>query len=289
MNLVRFLVLVTAMTLSSVSHAAVTDHDPHPLTQSEKEIFYPLVCTDSQPAEIGDGRMCKDVLGAPDNRNLAGNPGDPIEIQFYLITYGSLSKAGAEEAYITYTSSMEPEGEDMGGGILLRHENGNWKLIKLIHGGQMNECIALPGSGQQRMLCTFRHHYCCGASGGFTEVVTGIDFDRHDDRHSLLRAHDSRREFQEGTGDAGGYEFCKAGAAGRTLLVDLGRLRRSREPGMLAEAKVEYVLPKEIRRACSNGNHPRDAKAVVGQVRFRISGNRVKVLLPKGVKAFSTF
>lgn len=277
------------MALSSVPHAAVTDHEPHPLTRSEKGTFYPLVCIDSQPAEIGDGHMCKRVLGAPDNQNLAGNPGDPIEMQFLLITYGSFSKAEVDEAYITYTSSMESEGDYGGGGILFQREEARWKLRKLIHGGQMNECIALPTSGQQRMLCIFRQHYCCGATGGFAEVVTGIDFDRHDDKHSLLRAHDSRREFQEGPWDGGGREFCKAGAAGRTLLLDLGQLRRSPEPGVFAEAKVEYALPQEIRRACSVGHHPRDTPVLRGRVRFRIDVDGVKVLLPAGVREFSTF
>ena len=282
-------VFVAAMALSFASQAAARDHDPHPLTPSEKEIFYPLVCIDPQPGEMDDGRMCREVLGAPDNRNLAGERGDPIRIEFSLIAYGSFTKAGANEAYITYSSSMEPEGDYLGGGILFRRKNGHWNLVRLIHGGQMSECVALPTAGRERMLCTVRQHFCCGASSAFVKVISGINIDRYDHKNSLLRAGDSRMEFEEGIGDAERYEFCRAGAEGRPLLLSLRKPERSHEQGIFASVEVEYVRPKEIRRACSGGNHPQDAKTVLGKVRFILSGGRVKVLLPKDVKAFSTF
>ena len=283
------LVIFAVMALSVSSQSAVPDRDPRPITPSEKEIFYHLVCIDPQPTENGFDRGCGKVLGAPHNENLAGAAGDPIRIRFLYIAYGSFTTARADEAYITYTSSMEPEGQFLGGGILFRRDNGHWKLVKLIHGGQMSECVALPTPGREHMLCTVRQHYCCGTSSAFIKVITGIDIDRFDDKNSLLRAYDSRREYEEGSGDGGGYEFCKAGAQGHTLLLSLRKVERSREPDSFAIVKITYVLPTEIRKACSDGNHPWDAKMQHGQVRFTIHGGRVDALLPNGVKSFSTF
>src|SRR5438309_8604911 len=110
------LVVLTAIALPLAAQPAASDHDPHSPTPRENEIFYPLVCIGPRPPDPRlpeDGRSCSKLLGAPNlellpsNANVAG--GDSIDITFNVIAYGSFTKAGADEAYITYNSSMEPE------------------------------------------------------------------------------------------------------------------------------------------------------------------------------------
>ena len=248
-------------------------HDPRPLTDEERETFYPLVCVRPHPNRYAspDYRLCEEVLGS----DIAAVDGT-IDLYLAKIIYGSFSIAGADEAYVTYRSSLEGD-LSPGGGILFERAEGKWKFVRLEQGSPMSECVALPGQGQPHMLCYFHQMMCCGSGSESINVMTGA----WDSGKSLLTAHDGRREY-----DMGGKEFCAAGKAGQTLLTSLSPPER--EPGVFAESRVQYILPHEINRAC-NAHAPEDAKVIDGRVRFVLEGDKVKVVLPEGVKSFSVY
>jgi hypothetical protein len=305
MRLSRFLFLLALIFSGAQAYAADASRDPRPLTDEESNIFVPLVCIHPVVAQLKDeyhelAYGCSEVLGNSDGMvPLVGD--DPIEMSFHNVAYSSFTKAGADEAYVTYSSSMEGEGDHMGGGVLFRRENDKWTLVRLIHGGQIDECLAIPSEGKQKMLCLFNQHMCCGTSLDAIIIMIGIDeelFNNWNDKTSLLASHDGRRMYYEGAGDGGGIEFCKAGKEGKTLLLGIDELKHSGEAGIFAEANVQYVTPDEINKACKDrppakqdsiDNSPADTESVHAAVRFVLEGDKVKAVLPEGVRSFSVY
>ncbi len=286
------LLFVAVLLVPVAAYAADTSHDPRPLTYEEDQTFYPLVCDGlsdlSSDVSTSFARSCGTFIGDPHARPITGD--GPIEISYKTIAYGSFSNAGTDEAYVTYSSNMEGEGSFSGGGILFERKNGKWQLVRLTHGGQMDRCLALPGNGQQKMLCLDMQHSCCGLSYESIKIMTATNeeqFHNWNDKNYLLAAHNGGRGFEDDV-TGGGKDFCAAGQAGRTLLTGIYSLKRSEEAGMFAEASIGYVTPGQIRKECRE-KKPWAAQLTETKVRFVLDGEKVKVLLPEGVGSFWTY
>jgi len=158
--------------------AASAAADTRQLTTDERALFERLLC--DKPTMQGKDLTCA---------GLPGYPGDTAVATLSLdsIAYGLFSDGGADEAYLSYSSSVEPYDNNFGGGVLLAHACGSWRPVDWYPGGQMHNCLALPGGGTARMLCL------AGATGQ-GEVhssiwVRELPFD-HD--IAMLKAQDQR-------------------------------------------------------------------------------------------------
>ena len=134
--------LLAAALFSGTAASAATD--TRRLTAGERAQFERLLC--DKPTMQGNDLTCA---------TLPGYPGDTTGATLSLdsIAYGSFSEAGADEAYLSYSSSVEPHANNFGGGVLLTRAGSSWRLVDWYPGGQMDDCLALTGGGKTRMLC----------------------------------------------------------------------------------------------------------------------------------------
>ena len=252
------------------NHAA---HDSRPLTASEKRTFFPLAC--AKPFAADKERNCALLRNYPRDQQAVG----PISLNLSAIAYGSFTRTGADQAYVTYSGDFEPHNAGYGGGILFERTNGHWGLIRWFSGEQMDHCVALPPEMQQRMLCL-------SGWGGGGEDDSSIWLMRVPmsatgevrQLPALLEAQDAR---DSGDGDDAGNYQCKSDRRpNEAILLSVTNLRRSYEPGVLAEAQIVYAKPRDATAACSQ-HHFAKVRLTKSIVRFKLEGSRIVALTPE--------
>src|ERR1700761_2088742 len=109
--------------LCGAARAADADHDSRKLTLGEQRAFFPLVC--AHAVAHSKTANCDRVRGYPDTSPI---PDGPFSITLDAIATGAFTRAGADEAYVTYGASFEPHANNFGGGILFARARGGWRL-----------------------------------------------------------------------------------------------------------------------------------------------------------------
>ena len=202
---------------------------------------------------------------------LRGYPGDPgatagATLSLDSISYGSFSKAGAEEAYLSYGSSIEPHANNFGGGVLLTRAGSDWRLVDWYPGGQMDDCLALPGEGKTKMLCLAG--YTGQGEDDSSIWLRELPFD-HD--VAVLKAQDQRGMGSDVTPDA-----CGGTAA---VLLSIDGLERSKSPTAFAVAPITYAAAKDVADACKAGRFA-DVKERKGEVKIVLEQGGAKAITP---------
>jgi len=250
--------------MTAVTAAARAATDPRPLTPAEQRSFLPLVC--AHPLLGKTQNNCRGVLGTDAPVNGAAT------LSLDAIAYGGFSRAGADEAYITYAADFEPHASNFGGGLLFARDRGRWHRVRWYSGGQMDHCLALPGVGAARMLCL------AGWSGQ-GEVDSSVWIDRVPPDNAdnafakaataVLKAQDDREAgFEQ---PAGNYQ-CGLRHAGEGVLLSIDELTRA--PGVFAISHITYAAPRDADAAC-RGKSFADVRESKGTVRYVLKGGTV--------------
>ena len=253
MRIALSLLLAAALVRAPTAAAAT---DTRPLTANERATFEKLLC--DFPIMQGKELACAALREYP--RSTVG-----ATLSLYAIAYGSFARAGADEAYLSYGSSVEPHSSNYGGGVLFVRVDGSWRLVKWYPGQQMDNCLALPGAGQTKMLCL------AGWTGqGETDTslwVRELPF-THD--MAVLKAQDDR--------DTGSDIMCPDLPAA-PMLLSIDALKRSRDPAAFAVASITYATAKDAAEACRHGGfaHVRTNK---GEATIVIERGRVRAIVP---------
>ncbi|HXQ54101.1 MAG TPA: hypothetical protein VN802_23605 [Stellaceae bacterium] len=252
----RAFTLSLALVLCVGVAAAAEPGDTRPLAGDEEAAFLPLLCQ-KPVAQKGGEHACAGFVGYP------GGAQHGASLSLTAIAVGPFSAQNADEAYITYFSMVEPHANNFGGGVLLRRAKGAWRLVRWYPGGQMGDCIALPGDGPRRMLC--RDGYTGMGEIDSSVWIKRLPFD-HD--QAVLKAQDQR----------GAGVPCPSGR-GQALLLSIDKLKRSDAPDEVAVAEITYLAPQDFARACGRGDFSGVAETK-GEVKFALRNGRVTAIAP---------
>ncbi len=251
-------------------------------TAREIATFLPLICEHPRPA--ADSTQCARLIAFP--ALLGGSPPDgPAPApRFAAIVYGSFTRAGADQAYVTYYSnSVEGHVTNFGGGILFERTKGVWKLVRWYRGGQMDGCIPIPATNPLKLLCATG--YTNQGESDESVLVRSVPATGNAlaSDPPLLQAHDLRATQY---GDKNGcYTDTPKGQA---YLLGIGFLPTphgswqwiaTSSPQYFAETHVQYETGADIAAACS-GSHPRKVRETNGIVRFAWRSGRVVMSSP---------
>ena len=237
--------------------AATAATDTRQLTTDERALFERLLC--DKPTMRAKDLTCAAIRGYPSDA--AG-----ATLSLYSIAYGSFSKAGADEAYLSYNSSIEPHANNFGGGVLLARAGSAWRLVDWYPGGQMDDCLALAGGGRTKMLCLAE--YTGQGEEDSSIWVKELPFD-HD--IAVLKAQDQR-----GIGNDIAPEICADTAA---VLLSIDSLKRAKDPAAFAVASITYATAKDATEACKRGNFA-DVRENKGEVKIVLEQGRAKAITP---------
>jgi hypothetical protein len=246
---------LTAMCFAGAAAAQATD--TRRLTPDERATFEGLLCD-------GAKMQGKDLVCG----TLHGYPGHPrgATLSLFAIAFGSFSKAGADEAYLSYGSSVEPHANNFGGGVLLAREGGAWRLVHWYPGGQMDNCLALPGAGKTRMLCL------TGYTGmGEEDSSLWVKAPPFGHDVAVLKAQDQR-----GVGNGIAPDVC-AEQKPAALLLSIDALKRSADA--FAVAAITYATAKDVLEACRRTGFAQ-VRETKGEAKIVVDGTRVKALTP---------
>jgi len=241
--------------------AAAESHDSRYLTKAEQTTFLPLVCQNGA-YEPKAGSRCSKLIG------YAKGPGNVTDFSLNAIAYGSFTRAGADQAYLSYFTMAEPHAYNFGGGILFERLNATWKLIRWFPGGQMDRCVALPGGGTQKMLCL--SGYVGGgeySSGVSVQALPGAS-------DVVIRVEDTRNDTPSSSGTA-----CGTLASYKESVVSIDTLKRSVQPGFFAESVVTYVTPQEWYDGCK-AQRLDNVKGEKATVRYALKNGHVAAVSP---------
>jgi hypothetical protein len=269
-NLLAALALAAASFPPSAIAAADASHDPHKLSAEEERIVLPAICRNA----IREKHQfkCAALIGYPsDGAAFNATSGKASgEISFATIAYGNFTTKGTEEAYVTYLG-IEPHADNFGGGILLRGTKNGWNVERWVPGGQMDNCVALPDSGLQRMLCL------SGYTGmGETDSSVWI-LDASALGHGGALKRDSVLKAQDGREASNTDAYCKGPAsAHQSMLLSIDDLTRSQQPGILATSKITYADATNVREACTEDRFA-DVGTQNGVLRYRLSQGKVVI------------
>jgi hypothetical protein len=239
--------------------ASAASGAPRPLSASESATFLPLVCSGPSVDKNHD-HHCKKLLGR--------KSGDAVQFDLMSIAYGPFTKAGADEAYVTYGSIDEAHVNNFGGGILFARDGGTWRLAKWFVGKLMEECVRVPGGSTVRMLC-YGGYSNMGESDSWIDVAAfkaGAP-----ENVTVLRAEHSL----EG-GLPSRPNGCKDGIGGKAMLVTLDVPKPSRADGAFATSSVTYETAANYAKRCAGGA----LHATHGVVKFRDDNGKVMVVTP---------
>jgi len=249
-------------------------HDPHKLSAQEERVILPAVCRNA----IREKRQfkCAELLGYPSdgaafNEHTHKASG---EISFATIAYGNFTTKDAEEAYVTY-QGIEPHADNFGGGIVLRRAKSDWKVVRWAPGGQMDNCVAVPGPGLQKMLC-LSGYTGMGEDDSSVWILDAFALGRGGalKRDSVLKAQDGREASNIS-------DYCKGPATARqSMLLSIDDLTRSQQPGILATSKTTYADATSVREACTDDRFA-DVGTQNGVVRYRLSQGKIVIDPPQ--------
>lgn len=258
----RALAVVSTMSLFGVASGGAASHDARDMTPAERAVFRPLACQNARY----DAK-----LGAYHCTRLNRYPGAPHAVRDFglsTIAYGGFTRAGADEAFVSYSTLDEPHAHNFGGGILFEHAGSAWKLVRWYPGRQLEQCVALEGNGPQRMLC-LSHYEAQGVVNNFVAVRS---LDQSVQR--VLQVDDMRgmppflAEQRTSCGKPASYA---------PKVRDVDTLTRSAKPGYFAESKVSYSTAAGAYRACTSGTWGKDATATVY---YALKNGRVTFVSP---------
>ncbi len=248
--------LLAAALLCGTAASAATD--TRRLTADERALFEKLLC--DQPTMQGQDLTCVRLLGY--SGQTAG-----ATLSLDSIAFGSFSKAGADEAYLTYGSSIEPHANNFGGGVLLARAGNSWQLVTWYPGGQMDDCLALPGGGKTKMLCL------AGYTGQGEEDssiwVRELPFDND---IAVIKAQDQR-----GLGGDVAPSICADPSA--AVLLSIDALKRAADPAVFAVATITYATAGDAAEACKRGKFA-NVKEQKGEAKVVLDGGNAKAITP---------
>ena len=255
---IRIAFLLAAALFSATAASAGTD--TRKLTADEQAQFQPLLC--DKPTMQGTDLTCGALLGYP------GDPGATAGATLSLdsIAFGSFSKAGADEAYLTYDSSVEPHANNFGGGVLFARADLGWRLVNWYPGGQMDDCLALPGGGKTKMLCLAG--YTGQGEDDSSVWVRELPFDND---FAVLKAQDQR-----GIGNDVAPDACSGTAA---VLLSIDALKRSGDAAAFALAPITYATAKDVADACKAGKFA-DVRESKGEVKIVLDQGKPSAITP---------
>jgi hypothetical protein len=252
------------------------------LTGQETTTFLPLICTNASTSGTGPSMTGQNYqyhcASLPDYPSGTGIPGSS-DITLTSIIYGHITSATADQAYISYQGSFEPHFTNWGGGILFdKDSSGTWHLTGWYPGGQMDGCLALSTSGQAKMLCQF-------TSSGQGETDTSLwvitvppSYDPNSSasayRTSILKASDERE-----TGMPNNNCTAKK-SPDQAILLNIGNLTRSQQPGIFAQASIQYAAAADATSACAAG-HFESVKTTTGTLDLKWDSKTVTVVAPQ--------
>lgn len=261
----RYLLVIAAGLLLSLAAAGAADlsRDSRRPSAAEENAFIPLICRD--PIIREGMRHCPDLIGYP--KGYHRSPGDDTLV-LTAIFYGRLTEDGGEQAYLSYGSAIAPHARDFTGGILFERQGGEWQLVRWYPDNEMTDCVAIPGKGQQSMLCL---------SVSQEQKTKSSEVDAESVNDYIVQLYDIVAAAEDIRDIEGAEEFvCRDGAAPQPLLLSIDALRRSSRPGLFAEASIGYATPEAVREACTHRNFA-EMRKTSGQISFGIREGKVVV------------
>jgi hypothetical protein len=140
----------------------------------------------------------------------------------------------------------------------------------------MGDCLALPGSGAQKMLCLSGYE-------GMGEVDSSVWLDSVPDSDAdgafakasvgVLKAQDDRQA------DDPNYSCTLRKGNGEAVLLSIDDLKHSTAPGFFAESKVTYAAAADANAACTKKQFGK-VRETAGVVRYRLDGGKVIAVPP---------
>jgi hypothetical protein len=233
---------------------------PRALTAPESSSVIQMIC--NGPATAPDPQMhyayhCAEFNGlSKDEVNLMG--GDGADISLKAIAYGPITRAEADQMYVSYDSSFEPHASNYGGGVLFDRTPRGWHLTNWYHGGQIADCMAVPVTGKRTFLCL--NHWAGQGEADSSIAVTQISESADEEsmaklNQSLVSALDARDEDEQSQDPQSQevkdpYQCTLARAATDAVPFSIDNLHVVSGPGYFAEASVDYAEPAEMARGC---------------------------------------
>ncbi len=273
MTLLIFLVAVTGAALADPLQSR---SDPRPLSQNEMQIFLPLVCLN--PAPDGDSEEATGDTDFNCQRLIGYRDADRGDISLSAVAYGAFTGPGAHEAYLSYSSGREPHANDGGGGILFTSSGKHWRLVRWYPGRAMEKCLALPGQGQQRMLCLVSH-----VAQGETDSSVWVEAVGSGQDVSLLgvlKAQDDRAALDPDEASAESYPCMLGGHTHKAMLLSIDSFDRSPAATEFARSRITYAAARDVEVACKSG-HFEDVRTTNGIAQYRIKDGNVVVSAPE--------
>lgn len=252
----------------TASATATPVPDPRPLNQLERDAFIPLVCGGSTPATGQYQYNCITVPGYPDS-SLAGS-GSAISLT--SITYGGITEAGANQAYLSYQASFESHADNFGGGALFKKSGVGWLLLSWVPGGQLDGCLSLGGAKAAKFLCP-------GGSVGqgeadsvlnlvsVTPPAPGTPADLS--ATHLLTASDLRQTQSPNS------NCTLRKSPDQAVLLSIDSLHRASAPDF-AVAGITYVTAADATAACAKGDFA-NAPTQTGALHLQLAGDTITI------------
>jgi hypothetical protein len=268
---VRVLVALLSITFASGATPATTrDRDSRPLTASETATFLPLVCEHPQPATPrSDGTQCAQLIGYPDRSRSASSFG------LWAIVYGSFTRSGSDEAYLTYYSqTVEPHAYNFGGGLLFARATGGWKLVRWYRGGQLDRCTLVPHTSPLRLLCASAFSNMGESDSRVAVRSIPPSGDKLDEQVPLLEASDTSGTSAEA--EKGCYGGVPKGEA-RLLFIDSPKAWD--QSPYFAKAELTYETAEDIAAACG-AQSTRKVRQTKAFARFAERNGTVTIVTP---------
>jgi hypothetical protein len=213
------------------------------MTSAERATFMRLTCRSATYSAATGGHHCSLLIGYSPKAAV-----DDFGLE--SVAYGSFTRAGADQAYVTYSTMNEPHAYNFGGGILFDRTGGDWQLVRWYPGGQMDRCVSLPGDGRLRMLCLsgFLQEGELSSTVWVRTLPASGDHRALSDATLVLLSVDDTRNMSSFLRPAA--PKCRSQADYKTKVILIDTLQRSTKPGFFAQSAVTYVTPKEAYDAC---------------------------------------
>lgn len=245
-------------------------HDPRPLSAGELHSFCTAACS---------GATDKDHICNPQRCSQDKATDWQAKLSLVAVAYGSFTRSGADQAYVTYHGNSEPHAANFGGGILFERRKLSWQVLGWYPGGQMDHCVALPSENTQRMLCLQGYE----GQGEIDSSVWLMNVSSHPDpkwssQIAVLKAQDATNVGDPR--DGGGYQCSLQRRTDEAILFKVDHLRRAVHPGCLAEADIHYAKPRDATVACRK-NRLAQVHITHGSVQFCLQDGRIRVIAPE--------
>ena len=265
-----------ALALKPELAAAQSQRDSHALSPEEVRTFLPLVCLKAVPRPTPNA-----FAGLPNvncQRLIGYGVAQRSSLALSAVIYGPLTSPGANEAYVSYYSGLEPHANDNGGGILFTRRGAGWRLAGWYPGRTMRHCLALPGRGRQRMLCLQSYT-------GQGETDTSVWIDAVEPKQTaapetVLGAQDDRAGLDPDEANTQSYPCLLGRKTHKAMLLTIEDLIRSPDIAELARSRITYATAADVEAACKSG-HFENVRTKAGILRYRVTQARIVVDAPE--------